>query len=361
MVQLICISICFLHTISPVEVFTLLRDIIHKSKTTREDEDILLVSEAVTEDPLTASLHNFQAEDIKLSTSSHSKKKKTGGALVRRIILIICIIIFVGCAVYLVWNLSDKARGKLLYDDVAAEFGDIFADDVDDGAVSRSNGIRPSQAILCLKDRLEAGDSFEFSGFESDSRIDEMRAKLTSLAESFPDLYGWISIGGTAINYPLVQGDDNEFYLNASPYKKPLVNGSIFVDYRNNEEIIRNFNTVIYGHNLTGGGMFHDVQTIYENEEMFRNSLIYIYTMEGAYIYEPFAVYEADAYYQYFRTEFMSTDEFLQFANEMKTNTKYEKEVEFVPTDRMLTLSTCTNRSANGRYALQARLVNVIR
>ena len=340
----------------------ILRDLLHKSDNTPAEDDIILDADAVAEDPLTASLQNFSAEDIELSTKAHSKKKKkSGGAIARRAVLIFCIAVFVGCAVYLVWNLSDKARGKLLYEDVQAQFGDIFADEVDDGAVSRLNGLAPSQKILCLKDRLEAGDSSLDSGYDTDSKIDEMRAKLTSLAESFPDLYGWISIGGTAINYPLVQGEDNDYYLNASPYKKPLVNGSIFVDCRNNTEIIRNFNTVIYGHNLTCGGMFHDVQTMFENEELFRSALIYVYTMDGAYVYEPFAVYEANASYQYFRTEFMSTDEFLEFANEMKGNTKYEKEVEFVPTDRILTLSTCTNRSVDGRYALQARLVNVIR
>ena len=340
----------------------ILRNLLHKSDNTAAVDDIILDADAVAEDPLTASLHNFSSEDITLSTKAHSKKKKkSGGAVARRIVLIFCIIVFVGCAVYLVWNLSDKARGKLLYEDVQQQFGDIFEGETDDGAVSRLNGLEPARKILCLKDRLEAGDSSLDSGYDSDSKIDEMRAKLTSLAESFPDLYGWISIGGTAINYPLVQGEDNDYYLNASPYKKPLVNGSIFVDCRNNTEIIRNFNTVIYGHNLTGGGMFHDVQTMYENEELFKNALIYVYTMDGAYVYEPFAVYEAQATYQYFRTEFMSTDEFVEFANEMKGNTRYDKEVEFVPTDRILTLSTCTNRSVDGRYALQARLVNVIR
>ncbi|MBQ7827847.1 MAG: class B sortase [Clostridia bacterium] len=323
-------------------------------------EDIVLTPEDGAEDTFTESLHNLLPEDIELKKTPKSKKKKSGGAVARRFVLIICIIIFVACAVYLVWNLTDKARGKAMYDEVADQFGDIFTEDAEDnGAVSRLQSLKASQRILCLKDRLDAADNPE-AGYDSDSRIDEMRAKLTSLAESFPDLYGWISIGGTAINYPVVQGPDNDYYLNASPYKKPLVNGSIFVDYRNEKEIMRNFNTVLYGHNLTGGGMFHDVQTLYENEEQFMTSLIYIYTMDGAYVYEPFAVYEARADYQYFRTEFATTDQFVEFANEMQTNTRYKKDMEFVATDRIITLSTCTNRSVDGRYALQAKLVQVI-
>lgn len=326
-----------------------------------DDELILSPEENGTDDVLTASLHNLLPEDIDLKKAPKNKKKKSGGAVIRRILLVICATVFIACAAYLVWNLTDKARGNAMYADVADQMGDIFAEDEGDGgAVARLSSLRAAQSVLCLKDRLNAGDNYANAVYDSDSRIDEMRAKLTSLAEEFPDLYGWISIGGTAINYPVVQGADNEYYLNASPYKKPLVNGSIFVDYRNYKEIIRNFNTVLYGHNLTGGGMFHDVQTICGDEELFKNSLIYVYTMDGAYVYEPFAVYEAKASYQYFRTEFATTDEFVNFANEMKSNSVWHKDVEFTATDRIITLSTCTNRNVDGRYALQAKLVQVL-
>ena len=64
--------------------------------------------------------------------------------------------------------------------------------------------------------------------------------------------------------------------------------------------------------------------------------------------------------FQYFCTEFATTDEFVELANEMQTNTRYKKDMEFVATDRIITLSTCTNRSVDGRYALQAKLVQVI-
>lgn len=321
------------------------------------EEELVLHAEEEKDDVLTASLHNLIPEDIELKKKPSNKKNS--GAAARKAIIIICFVVFLACSVYLIWNLSDKARGNAMYSDVANQFGNIFEDEVDSGAVARLSSLKPARGILCLKDRLNAG-AIDSTMYNSDSRIDEMRAKLTSLSESFPDLYGWISISGTAINYPVVQGNDNEYYLNASPYKLPLVNGSIFVDYRNNEEIMRNFNTVMYGHNLTGGGMFHDVQTICENEEMFRNSLIYVYTMDGAYVYEPFAVYDTKATYQYFRTEFASTDEFVAFAEEMQSNTRYSKNLSFSPTDRILTLSTCTNRSVDGRYALQAKLVQVI-
>lgn len=193
---------------------------------------------------------------------------------------------------------------------------------------------------------------------------DDVMSKLKYYKETgAPDLYGWIIIDGTDIDYPLVQSADNDFYLNHSEFGEWREIGSIFVDYRNrkNVEDPYNYNIVMYGHNLTWGGMFHDVQTMFENEQIFRDAYIYIYTFDGIYVYEPFAVYEANAYYQYFRTHFDYPHEFVDFANEMKGNSIYAEDVEFYGDDRMITLSTCTNTYVDGRYALQAKLVQVTR
>ena len=192
---------------------------------------------------------------------------------------------------------------------------------------------------------------------------DDVMSKLRYYADGAPDLYGWIIISGTDIDYPLVQSEDNDYYLDHSEFKEWREIGSLFVDYRNRKNVEHdyNYNIVMYGHNLTWGGMFHDVQTMFENEQMFRDAYIYIYTFDGIYVYEPFAIYEANAYYQYFRTHFDAPEEFVDFANEMKGNSIYAEDVEFDGDDRMITLSTCTNTYVDGRYALQAKLVQVTR
>ena len=190
-----------------------------------------------------------------------------------------------------------------------------------------------------------------------------MKAKLEELRDTVPDLYGWIRINDTLVDYPMVQSEDNDFYLNYNVYRQWDELGSIFVDYRNRLEVEDpyNYNIVIYGHNLTWGGMFHDVQLMFENEELFRNSYIYIYTFDGIYVYQPFAIYEANAYYQYFRTHFDYPEEFIAFAEEMRGNSIYPVDVEFTGEDAMITLSTCTNTYMDGRYSLQAKLVQVTR
>jgi len=329
------------------------------------DEVDLTHGEVYPVDGFTASINNLKPEDIDPKKKSFKKKKKTKGDIVRNVILVICIAIVIACAAYLVWNLTSKQQGKEFYDDLSSDWDNIFDEpEQDTGVVATLRSMSSARTILCLRDRLEAGDNAGGLNVEtgSDSRVDAIRAKLVSLREKYPDLYGWISIEGTTIDYPMMQGNDNDYYLHKAADKSNSVNGAIFVDYRNNKEIVRNFNTVIYGHNLMTGGMFHDVEIcFYRNEEMFRNSYIYIYTMEGVYVYEPFAIYATKADYHYFRTEFANTDQFLAFANEMKRNSIYQKDVEFISGDRIITLSTCTNNiEGDGRYALQAKLVQVI-
>lgn len=196
-----------------------------------------------------------------------------------------------------------------------------------------------------------------------EERLNEMSSTLQSLEDSVPDLYGWIYVDGTDINYPMVKGEDNDYYLNRATDRSWDVLGSIFVDYRNRwaVEDPYNRNIVIYGHNLTWGGMFHDVQKMFENEELFRSSYVYIYTFDGVFVYEPIAVYEANAYYKYFRTHFDHGWEFTAFANGMAENSIYPEDVVFDEDDRMITLSTCTNTYVDGRYVLQAKLVQVTR
>lgn len=315
-----------------------------------------------------ASIDNLRPEDINVSKqkkkASKKKPKHRVARILRSAILYVCIAVFVGCAIWLVFNFIGKAEGNKMYAQIDEEVGGIFSEIASDGsaggdgAVDRLASPKPAAAVLCMKDRVTSDGSQNGS---SDDKIAEMRARLSDLQGKFPDLYGWIYVDGTAINYPLVKGTDNLFYLDHSPYKLPLVNGSIFVDYTNNTSIMRNFNTVMYGHNLTGGGMFHDVEaSFFYDEEKFRNTYIYIYTMDGVYIYEPFSVYSTRSDYPYFRTGFVSTADFVSFAYEVQANSKYQKDMEFTATDRIITLSTCTNRESWGRYALHAKLVQVL-
>ncbi len=183
--------------------------------------------------------------------------------------------------------------------------------------------------------------------------------KLEWLKQVNPDIYGWISIDGTEVDYPIVRGEDNNYYLNHSYSGEYLIVGSIFADYRTSDYILANFNTVLYGHNMKDGSMFNFVEKLTEDEELFDKLRIIIYTADGIYTFAPFSVYETNSRDQYFRMRFANTEEFTDFADSVLKKSMYPRIAEFTKSDRILTLSTCTNEEFSGRYALHARLIDV--
>jgi sortase B len=246
-------------------------------------------------------------------------------------------------------NLSDAFRP----DEGVVKY---LASDTESTTLNDMTSIRSGMAA---ENAGEAKPAAEEEEKKHNEELEKMRAGLMSLAQINPDVYGWITVEGTNINYPLVQGEDNDHYLNHAYTGDYLPIGSIFVDFRCEESITRNFNTVIYGHNITTGAMFHDVTKFFK-DEYFNGTYIYVYTLDGIYVYEPFSIYKTREDYNYFRTAFSSVEKFVEFAEELRDNSDKAKDVTFGKNDRILTLSTCTNIVQSERYALHARLVKTI-
>lgn len=318
------------------------------------------------------SLDELSEDDIELNETAARAARISLSEILRRIMFYGCLAVFIISCVMLVQNLIAKRRGIEIYDRLEAEFFSTgFSVDLssafepEEGAVkylaagTESPTLSDMTSIRNGMEAMEQENTEVHEEKEYNEELEKMRAGLTSLARINPDVYGWISVAGTNINYPLVQGDDNDYYLNHAYTGDYLPIGSIFVDYRCEESITRNFNTVIYGHNITTGTMFHDVVKFFK-DDYFENTCIYIYTFDGIYVYEPFSIYETRYDYNYFRTGFTSADDFIEFANELAENSSKEKEVSFTENDRIITLSTCTNGAYYSRYALHARLIKTI-
>ncbi|MBQ7921533.1 MAG: class B sortase [Clostridia bacterium] len=313
------------------------------------------------------SLEMLSEEDVPLSPGA-SAKKKSPMDIVRTCVFYISAAVFVVSCILLLKNVIDQYRGDAIYSELQDMFlGDGFdmtlSDSREDGdalLLSKDHGSSGLSTMTDAVSKLASGESIEIPVQDNyNEDLAKMRARLQSLATINEDIYGWIHVDGTNIDYPLVQGDDNDFYLDHAFTGDPLVIGSIFVDYRNDDMIMRNYNTVFYGHNITSGKMFHDVENFFK-DEYFYNKLIYVYTLDGIYIYEPFAIYQSRYDNNYFKTGFTSFDDFLEFTEKVKGDATKLKDLEFAETDRMITLSTCTNGAATDRYALHAKLVDYI-
>ena len=326
-------------------------------------------------DPFLHSLSELTPEDIRLSRAPKeiTKKEKIMEGI-RRALLVVCVLVIAGSCILLVDNFIQKEKGNALYDEAAKEFASAglnfgfeeeLASEENEGGIAHLRQGRRDNGVLTLGEAMAqldaaAGNTVTPPASEYNEQLEKLRAVLRSYKEHNEDVYGYISIPAVGLEYVVVQGEDNDYYLNHNYKKESLVIGSIFVDYRCDDSITKNFNTVLYGHNIetNGGAMFNRV-TDFLKKDVFDNALIYIYTMDGVYIYQAFSVYSTRPDSGYIRTAFSSYEDFAEFAAKMKSRSRIKSNVEVGENDRIITLSTCTNYN-DGRYALHAVLVDSI-
>ena len=177
------------------------------------------------------------------------------------------------------------------------------------------------------------------------------------LSNKNDDFKFWISIDNTKINHPVVQGEDNEFYLNHDFNKSKNSAGSIFIDSRVNSD---SKNVVVYGHNMKNGSMFADIE-LFKNKEFFDNNKFIVVEKDGIqYIYEVFSVYYLSGENtDYLQTNFSSCEEFANFIHLAKERSLFDSNKE-ISSENILTLSTCSYEGNNFRTAIHAQLVGTI-
>jgi sortase B len=171
------------------------------------------------------------------------------------------------------------------------------------------------------------------------------------------DIIGHLKIGGTSVDYFVVQSTDNRFYLEHDIHKNKSSAGWIFLDYEN--DILKpDKNTIIYGHNMRDDVMFHALRN-YQDESFFReNKYITFDTLYEDQVWEVFSFYRSHINFNYIQVIFSTDDEFFNLALQMQANSIHKTDITLTKTDRILTLSTCTNESPDTRFVLNARLLS---
>lgn len=194
---------------------------------------------------------------------------------------------------------------------------------------------------------------------DDDPFIKELSQKnLDALREVNPDVMGWIEIPGTQLAYPIMDGDDNEYYLEHTWDKKSSNAGSIFLEQLNNTDL-RDFNTLLYGHRMMNGTMFGSLKHFNTNEHYKNHPYVYILDDAGVHRYEIFAAYTAPVDGSTFVYGFRSEEGMQVFIDYCLS--KSEINTGVVPTldDKILTLVTCTGRGYEARWVVQARLKGI--
>ena len=166
----------------------------------------------------------------------------------------------------------------------------------------------------------------------------------------------WIQIENTNINYPVVQGSDNDYYLKHNFRKESNISGTVFVESAN--DIDNDKNIILYGHNMRNGTMFNNI-TNYKEESFFNeDNKISIIMNNTLYEYEVFSVYVKNVSEVNLAIGFASEDEFINYAYNEADESLYKKEVDFSAEDNLITLVTCSYEFTDARTIVVARRCN---
>jgi len=287
-------------------------------------------------------------------THKNRNKKKAGGF--NRVIglagMIVSGVLIVFGAVLLARNQIAYAAGDASYDALREQIQTLEYEESMEQVQSALASAEEADTQTADEQTVET-----VSASGDEAAADAAQAeRFASLSETNPDVCAWIWQDGTCIDYPVVIGEDNEYYLHHLFSGKTNALGCIFVDYRNSGDF-SDQNTVIYGHNMKNGSMFHSI-TDYKDPEVYETRpAMTIYTPEKTYTLELFAGVVESGDEAFFRFNFESDEDFMEYVDELKANSTFTSDIEVEPGDRLVTLCTCSYEFDNARYALVGRLV----
>ncbi|MCD8067802.1 MAG: class B sortase [Lachnospiraceae bacterium] len=173
------------------------------------------------------------------------------------------------------------------------------------------------------------------------------------------DVIGWIQIPGTAVNYPIVQGTDNEYYLTHLYTGDANSSGAIFLD-AGTEQGLQDRNAIIFGHNMKNGGMFAALNS-YSNWSYYNlHPYILVTGLDGTImVYDIFSVYSLDASVEenvsaVYLHGFGADEVFEEYLEQVKGRSFYDTGIQVTKEDYIITLSTCQKADSSVRTIVQA-------
>lgn len=163
-----------------------------------------------------------------------------------------------------------------------------------------------------------------------------------TLTANCPDTIGWLWCPETSLNYPIVQGTDNDYYLTHMADQTPERHGAVFLDSRASPQFADR-HTLLYGHNMTDGSMFHDLLSWKNAEYLAAHPCLYILTPAAAYEVRVFSGYETDPDGDAYRTIFAGHD-FVEWQDALCRRSMFPVPDNAAGTaERVVTFSTCTD------------------
>lgn len=177
------------------------------------------------------------------------------------------------------------------------------------------------------------------------------------------DIYAWIYIPNTNVDYPILQHpSNNDYYLEHDMADKKVAAGSIFTQNYNSKDFNDN-HTVIYGHNMKNGTMFKTLHYYMDKGFLEENPYIYIYLDGETRVYQIFGAYEYSDSHLLLNYDMEDDTVFANYIAEIEGLSDsvgfFDRELELSSEDKIITLSTCIGGKPDKRYLVQAKLIAV--
>jgi len=247
----------------------------------------------------------------------------------RKFPLIILSIIFLSMAVFsgyqMVLIMSEYHAGEVVYDD----------------------------AVQFMTINHDTNTDFENAPANEDDGILWPEVDFEALCNVNSEVVGWIYLEDSKINYPVVRGTDNSYYLNRLYDRSYNSSGSIFMDYRNSDDF-SDIHNILYGHHMNNGTMFAGIAKYKDQAYYDGHPYCLLLTPEENYKVEFFAGYVASVVDDITAWDltFESDSDFESWVAQTKTKSTFVSDVTPTADDKIITLSTCSYEFDNARYVL---------
>ena len=258
----------------------------------------------------------------------------------RLVIFILCIAVAAGCVGFIAYTLISQKMREKVYEDLKTDTAvtTVTAAPTETPTAAPTEETVPTEAPTAEPTKEPYVSSVDFDALHAIN----------------PDIYAWISITDTVVDYPIVQhSTDDDYYLNRTIEGYEGYPGSIYTQLVAAKDF-SNFNTLIYGHDMNDGSMFGSLSN-YANDDYFNTHReMKIYTPDATLTYTIFAaVYYTDELITY-KYNFEDKDQCQAFLDEIYSlkdmDNRVADDVTVTSDDKIVTLSTCTSDGTDRRY-----------
>ena len=174
-----------------------------------------------------------------------------------------------------------------------------------------------------------------------------------------PEVFAWLTVYGTNIDYPVTQGHDNMKYVNTNAEGQYSLSGAIFLD-SNNSKDFSDFSNIVYGHHMAKNVMFGELDEFSDINKFETHKYGYLYFDGEEHGLEFFAFIHTDAYdYSVFNT-FIDDDMRQEHLDGLLAKAIHMRDIGVTTQDRIVLLSTCSSTSTNGRDLLLGRVTDEV-